>query len=81
MRSGGVKFNKTADWYYDLEQEMLQFPRGRNDDQVDAMAWLGFTINKMHEASTAKEIEEEQWQHEYDMSGLMEQGRSTITGY
>ncbi len=81
MRSGGVKFNKGADWYYDLEQEMLQFPRGRNDDQVDAMAWLGFTINKMHEASTAKEIEEEQWQHEYDMSGLMEQGRSTITGY
>ncbi len=81
MRSGGVKFDRNADWYSDLEQEMLQFPKSRHDDQVDALAWLGFTVDKMNAAATSKELADEAYEEEYYNSGLFEQGRSSITGY
>lgn len=81
LRAGGVKFDKNADWYSDLEQEMLQFPKSRHDDQVDAMAWLGLTIDKMVEAPTIREKADEDYDIEYSNSGLFEQGRSEITGY
>lgn len=32
MRAGGVKFDKEADWYPIFEEELMLFPRGRNDD-------------------------------------------------
>lgn len=81
MRAGGVKFDKQADWYIDLEQEMLQFPKSRHDDQVDALAWLGLTIDQMIEAPTAKEMEEEEYALEFSRSGWLDQGRSAMTGY
>jgi predicted phage terminase large subunit-like protein len=41
MRAGLVKFDKQADWYLELEEEATIFPRGKHDDQVDALAyWL-----------------------------------------
>jgi len=39
MEAGQVFFNKNADWYSDLEKELLQFPAGEHDDQVDALAY------------------------------------------
>lgn len=81
MRAGGVKFDKSQDWYQTLEDEMMRFPRDRHDDQVDAMAYLGLIIDKMHEAPTKEEMEEEEYMHEMEESGLNEQGRSSITGY
>lgn len=47
MRSRAVLFDRRSGWYGDFEQEMLQFPRGRNDDQVDAIAWLGLGLSNM----------------------------------
>ena len=32
-------FPTKALWYDDLEREMLQFPDGEHDDQVDALAY------------------------------------------
>jgi len=34
-----VFFNRNALWYSDLERELLQFPVGEHDDQVDALAY------------------------------------------
>lgn len=81
MRAGGVKFNKDLDEYADLETEFLQFPRGRHDDQVDAMSCIGLALDKMIQAQTYAEIQDEQYQDDYRQSGHMFAGRSAHTGY
>ncbi len=81
MRAGGVKFDKDADWYPQLEEEMCRFPRDRHDDQVDAMAYLGLIIDKMVESPTTevlvaleRDMEIDKYNDEYD-------GRNPDTGY
>lgn len=81
MRAGAVRFDKTADWYYDLEDECVLFPRGKHDDQVDALAYVGLIIDKVVAGSTQTELEEEEYEEELEQSGHYEQGRSTFTGY
>jgi predicted phage terminase large subunit-like protein len=81
MRVGGVKFDKNADWYYDFEDEALIFPRGKHDDQVDAMAWIGLIVDRMVAGSTAKEIHDAEYEEELEESGLALAGRSEMTGY
>ena len=39
MESGIVYYPVESMWYSDLEKEMLQFPAGEHDDQVDALAY------------------------------------------
>lgn len=80
MRAGGVRFNKETEWYPQMEIEMRQFPRSANDDIVDAMAWLGLTLNRMVEARTSDEIMEDEYREEFKMT-MQPQGRSSITGY
>jgi len=47
MEGGSVYFNPDALWYSELEKEMLQFPVGEHDDQVDALAYaVAETIRK-----------------------------------
>jgi predicted phage terminase large subunit-like protein len=36
---GKVYFNENAPYYEELRKELLRFPAGKHDDQVDAMAW------------------------------------------
>lgn len=81
MRAGAVKFDKTADWYLKLEDECLRFPRDRHDDQVDALAYIGLMLDKLIEAPTTTELEEQEYQDEMETSGLADIGRDGITGY
>lgn len=81
MKARGVKFDKQADWYQTLEDEMVRFPRDKHDDQVDAMAYLGLILERMVEAPTQKEMMDEIYDEEFSESGLYELGRSTTTGY
>lgn len=81
MRMGGVRFDKDADWFYDFEEEAILFGRGKHDDQVDALAYIGLILDKMIEGSTEREIEEEDYQEELNSSGLSTQGRNAYTGY
>jgi len=81
LRANAVKFDKNADWYQDIEDECVRFPRDKHDDQVDALAWMGLMVDKLVEAPTVKEMEEEAYEEEYAASGLLEQGRSIYTGY
>lgn len=81
MRAGGVFFDKEREWYSDLEQEMLQFPKSRHDDQVDAIAWLGLLIDQMAAARTPKEEEEDRYQEELSTSDFYLLGRYESTGY
>ena len=81
MRAKTVKFDKEAEWYPTLEDEMLKFPRAKHDDQVDALAYMGLLLDQMVEAQTDEEIEEEDYELELRESGYWESGRSRITGY
>lgn len=81
MRARTVKFDKEQDWYMTLEDEMLKFPRAPNDDQVDAMAYMGMLLDNMTEAQTDLEVEEEEYELELQQSGYSFDGRSRTTGY
>jgi phage terminase large subunit-like protein len=81
MRAGAVQFDKEADWWADLEHELLVFPRGKHDDMVDAIAYLGLMIDKIIEAPTREEIAEIEYEDELEQSDLNLQGKSEICGY
>ena len=81
MRAGGVKFDKSADWYQMLEDECMTFPRAKHDDQVDSLSYMGLLIDKMIEAPTVEEEEEEEYQRELEDTGFYESGRNETTGY
>lgn len=40
MQQGMVSFAEGAEWYQTARTEMLRFPAGVHDDQVDALAWM-----------------------------------------
>ena len=81
LRAHGVKFDKEGDWYPIFENEMLSFPRGKHDDQVDAFAYLGLMLDHLLEAPTKEEEEEEAYLEELESSELNNQGRNSLTGY
>jgi predicted phage terminase large subunit-like protein len=81
MRSGACRFDKEADWYQNFEDELLRFPRDKHDDQVDAWAYLGLMLDRMWEAPTEKEFEEEEYEAYIRESNVVDSGRSAICGY
>ena len=40
MQQGMVSFSVHGEWYDSLRTEMLRFPAGAHDDQVDSLAWM-----------------------------------------
>ena len=79
MRSGGIKFDKDAEWYADLEDELVRFPKTRHDDQVDALAWIGLTLDTLQVAMSDEEIEEQEYQEMYGSE--YDNGRNLTCGY
>ena len=48
IEAGSVHLPERAPWLQDFETEVLQFPRGRHDDQVDSMSqFLNWHREKM----------------------------------
>ena len=81
MRAGAVRMDMAADWFDKFKDELKRFPRDRHDDQVDAFAHLGYVLDKMIDAPTEKELEDERYERDYADSGLTATGRSNVTGY
>jgi len=83
MKSGAVKFDKSTDWYVDLEMELMTItpagPKGKHDDFFDAFAYIGLTIDDYNEARTPMEVEEDEWEEEVNMYYGF--GASPVTGY
>ena len=46
MQQGMVYFPKTPIWVGPLIAELLRFPNGVHDDQVDALAWIGLMMTE-----------------------------------
>ena len=81
MRAKGVIFDKDADWYPNFENECLTFPRGKHDDQVDAFAYLGMMLDKLVEAPTQEEIEDDAYADEFESDESNAAGRNPVCGY
>lgn len=81
MRMNGVRFNKQADWFYELEDEAVLFGRGKHDDQVDALAYLGLILDKMVEGRTEREVYDDEYADAAAESAGDGDGRSEYTGY
>ena len=82
MRAGAVRFDKDAEWYQPFEDELMRFPRDKHDDQVDAWAYMGLLLDKMWEAPTVVEDEDEEYRIMVRKSADSDrQGRSAVTGY
>jgi predicted phage terminase large subunit-like protein len=81
MRAKGIKFDKESDWYGEFEEELLRFPRAKHDDQVDTFAYLGLMLDKLIEAPTQVEMDEEEYMEEMRKSDLEDTGRNNFTGY
>lgn len=47
MALEGLYVPIAADWYADLRSELLSFPAGKHDDQVDALGLVGQLLDKM----------------------------------
>jgi predicted phage terminase large subunit-like protein len=78
MRAGGVRFDTLADWYPTMQNELLRFPRDVHDDQVDALAWIGLTLDQLIEPPTDEELLDEYYD---EMERVEPMGRSLLTGY
>jgi len=50
IEAGSVYFKARQPWIEDLENELLQFPNGKNDDQVDALSYVATMIRPMTES-------------------------------
>lgn len=81
MRGHGVKFDFNAEWFAPLQGEMLAFPRGKTDDRVDALAWLGLMMDKFSPSLTRKELDRLAWEEEMEEGAETMDGRSAVTGY
>jgi len=46
MQQGMVYFPKDAIWTGPMVAELLRFPNGTHDDQVDALAWIGLMMTE-----------------------------------
>lgn len=81
MRARGVKFDTDADWFPAFQEELMQFPRAKHDDMVDAFAYLGLMLLQLIEAPTEKEQADEKFEEEVEKSYGESHGRSNVTGY
>ena len=82
-KSRAIRYDHKAAWFPDFKAELLTItdsgPRGKHDDCFDAFAYVGLTINDYWEAQTDAELEEEEWEEEFQLYGDF--GRSAVTGY
>lgn len=51
LESGKIFFPKHAVWLNDFENELIAFPNGKHDDQVDAFAYIAEMIEPISNAS------------------------------
>lgn len=67
MAQGMVYFPRNAPWLADLERELLTFPVGVNDDQVDVLSLLGRMLDTLTSVpEPVKRFKEDRWARAFE---------------
>ena len=69
MQAGKVWFPEKAPWYQALKTELLQFPAGKHDDQVDSLAWVVRLILRKHPPKLKQPAPVKSWKDR--LNGIM----------
>jgi len=76
MQIGKMYFDKMAVWFTDLYKEMLHFPAGKHDDQIDGLAWaVRLTLTRSAPREKLHEPKVKSWKD--DLNRFMAGGQGT----
>lgn len=70
MQQGMVSFSDKGEWYDACRTEMLRFPAGAHDDQVDAIAWMTQMAIGREPPHKPKEKEQKSWRDKLGNLGM-----------
>jgi len=69
MQQGMVSFSDKDDWYDGCRLEMLRFPAGAHDDQVDSLAWAATMAVGRQPPRKIQHKEPDSWLNRLKLSG------------
>ena len=78
MQQGMVFFPKDAVFTGPLVAELLRFPNGIHDDQVDALAWVGLMMTEFA-TYQAPVIKEPSWRDRLESIAKSERHKSAMS--
>lgn len=67
MQQGMVSFSDQGAWYDTCRAEMLRFPAGAHDDQVDALAWAATMATGSEPPQKPREKKPESWRDKLNL--------------
>lgn len=79
MQQGKVFFPKGASFTSSLVGELLRFPSGEHDDQVDALAWIGLMMAEFSTVPGFVKHKEASWRDRLDSVGVLKRSRSAMS--
>lgn len=79
MALEGLYVPKGATWYPDFRSELLSFPAGKHDDQVDAIGLVGQLLDKMLKGRPLEKPEPKKIESGYRAFGQRESGVDALT--
>lgn len=68
MQQGMVSFTSQGDWYDSCRQEMLRFPAGAHDDQVDSLAYVASMAVGREPPAKPKQPKDKSWRDKLSFS-------------
>jgi predicted phage terminase large subunit-like protein len=71
MQQGMVSFNSAGDWYDSLRTEMLRFPAGAHDDQVDSLSWAVQMVVGREAPKRPSESKMKSWKDKLTSDGVL----------
>ena len=80
MAMGKVYFPSSAEWAAELISEMLRFPAGKNDDQVDVLGLFGRMLDDLIGGNNPNPVEPMRGIHEMTMAEVWQKARPVESG-
>jgi predicted phage terminase large subunit-like protein len=76
MSMGKVFLPRNAPWLAEFERELLRFPSGKHDDQVDVLSLFGRILDSMVAGSVPKAAEPTRWGHQRTFDEMVRRQRA-----
>jgi predicted phage terminase large subunit-like protein len=69
MQQGMVSYSDTGEWYEETRNELLRFPAGVHDDQVDSLSWMAQMVVGREAPRKQQARKVESWRDKLRASG------------